>query len=457
MTIINNALSGAIAAQASLNASSQNIANLQTKGYTRQGALLTAVTAGYGAQGAGSGVKLSAMLRFSDSYKTQQMWRANAELGQRSQVQPYLTQLEQVMGDDKSSISNGVDNFFKSLNAVAEDPTSGPLRGQVVTAASALSESFNSIYAVTRNQQLSVEQQRASILPKFNTLVQNIASLNERITAAGAIGTNTSGLVDERDVAIDALSQLANIEVLEQPDGSRTVSLKSGQPLVVGKLAGSLSTDTTSGTPVLKASFGNSSYAIDDAKMGGQLGGLGNFERNTLLPLQTSIREMAEQLATAVNTQLAGGTTPAGVAGKPLFQLSGGGAGGVLSVPSDYQATDLAFAAPGEPAGDSSNLQLLIGIKQKSITLSSVGSVTIGDADTQLVGKLAIDSQQNQSLLATATTIRRQAEDDWSATSGVNRDEEAINLVEFQNMYQANMKVLAVANTLFDATLAMLG
>lgn len=457
MTILNNALSGAVAAQASLNASSQNIANLQTKGYTRQGVLLTAVTAGYSAQGAGSGVKLSAMLRFSDSYKSQQMWRANSELGQRNQVQPYLTQLEQVMGDEQSSLSNGVDNFFKALNAVGEDPTSGPLRGQVVTAAHAMAESFNSIYAVTRNQQLSVQQQRESVLPKFNTLVANIASLNERIVTAGALGTNTSGLVDERDVAIDQLSQLASIEVLEQPDGSRTVSLKTGQPLVVGKMAGSLGINTTSGSPVMEATFARSTYAIDDARMGGQLGGLGNFERNTLLPLQTSIKEMAEQMATAVNTQLAAGTDPAGNAGTPLFALNGGGAGGILSVPAGYAATDLAFAAAGEAPGDSTNLQALVAIKQQTITLTSVGNVSIGDADTQLVGKLAVDSQQNQSLLNTALTIRRQAEDDWAATSGVNRDEEAINLVEFQNMYQANMKVLAVANQLFDSTLAMFG
>jgi flagellar hook-associated protein 1 FlgK len=53
--------------------------------------------------------------------------------------------------------------------------------------------------------------------------------------------------------------------------------------------------------------------------------------------------------------------------------------------------------------------------------------------------------------------VRSQAIDDWKSTSGVNKDEEAMNLVEFQNMYQANMKVISVANTLFDATLQMMG
>jgi flagellar hook-associated protein 1 FlgK len=81
----------------------------------------------------------------------------------------------------------------------------------------------------------------------------------------------------------------------------------------------------------------------------------------------------------------------------------------------------------------------------------------VGDADTQLVGKLGMDSKQNQSLLSVAETVRLQAEESWKSTSGVNADEEAISLVEYQKMYQANMKVISVANALFDSTLAMMG
>jgi flagellar hook-associated protein 1 len=456
MTIINNALSGAVAAQAALNAASQNVANLQTKGYTRQNAVLVAVSPGIGTKQAGNGVQVSALMRVSDSYKTQQLWRANAELGRYTTQQPYLTQLEQVMGDDKSSLSYSVDNFFKALNAVGEEPTSTPLRGQVVAQAGALAESFNSIYQVTRNQQLSVQQQRDAILPKFNTLTQNIAALNQRIVAAGASGTNVSGLIDERDQAIDSLAQMAAIEVLEQPDGSRAVSLKSGQPLVVGNQAGALGIDTSSGSPQMQVTFAQSKYAVDDTALGGQLGGLGTFEKKILEPLQQSIMAMAEKVATKINDQLAAGMDSTGTPGKPMFDIAGSGATGILSLTAGYKAEDLALSADGTP-GNSDNLQLLVDIKNQTIDLPTVGNVIIGDADTQLVGKLAIDSQQNKSLLNTAQTIRQQAEDDWASTSGVNRDEEAMNLVEFQNMYQANMKVIAVANSLFDATLSMFG
>lgn len=455
MSIINNALSGSLAAQAALNTTSQNIANLQTKGYTRQGVILTAVAPASGTYGAGFGVEVSKLIRFSDSYKSQQLWRAHSDLGMRTQSQPYFTQLERVMGDEQTSLSNGVDQFFRALNAAGVDPVSSPLRQQVVTAANAMAQSFNSIYNVTRQQQISVSQQRDAILPQLNTLSANIARLNQRITEAGSLGTNTSGLVDERDQAIDALANLVAIEVLEQPDGTRSVSLRSGQPLVVGNLSGTMAMNTASGTPKLELTFAKSIFGLDDTKVGGQLGGIGDYEKNILNPLQQSLVDMADQLAAKVNTQLQAGFKPDGSAGTDLFTFNATGAGGILNITPGIVASDLAFsAAAGEP-GNSGNLQALIGIKNQSINLTSIGSVLIGDADTQLVGKLGIDSGQNQSLLETATTIRQQSEDDWAATSSVNKDEEAINLVEFQNMYQANMKVIAVANELFDATLAL--
>jgi len=457
MSINNNALSGALAAQAALTTVSQNIANSQTKGYTRQGVLLVAIAADAGSKTAGNGVQVGSLLRFSDSYKSQQMWRANSALGEHSQTQPYLTQLEKVMSDDKSSISYGIDTFFKALNAAGVDPTSSPLRQQVITAADSMSQQINSIYTLTANQLVSVRQQSEAILPSLNQSLADIAALNLQITAVGANGTNTSELVDKREQLIDGVAAQIGVEVIGNPDGTASISLKSGQPLVIGNSSATMSFETSvSGTTVLTATFGKSKFPLDATVVGGQLGGLADFQENTLKPLQKSIAEIADQMTTKVNDQLAQGFSAPGVAGKPLLVFNPSSAAGLLQIADDFHTGDLAFSADGTP-GDSGNLQKLIDIKGQPITLTSLGSVLLSDADTQLVGKLGIDSQQNQSQLATATTIRQSSEDDWKSTSAVNTDEEAINLVEFQNMYQANMKVIAVANTLFDSTLQMFG
>ena len=452
MSILSNALSGSNAAQAALGAASQNIANLQTPGYTRQGVLLSSLGSGAGVRSAGNGVEVGALMRFSDAYKNQQMWRAASDQGARAQTQPYLTQLERIMGDEGSSISKGIDSFFTALNATAVDPTSTPLRQQIITSADAMAQNFNSIANVMNNQLLSLNQQRAAIVPQANTALQNIASLNQRIATSTAAGTNVSAMIDARDQLIDGLASQMAIEVNNQADGSISISLKSGQPLVIGSMAGELATSmNAAGEQGLSLKFANSKFTLDNVAVGGQLGGLGEFEQNTLKPMQQSVSDLASALADKVNTTLASGKTMSGATGGPLFEY----ANGKLSIKQGFNATDLALSGTGA-AGDSSNLQKLIDIKSQPVNVNWVGSVLLSDADTQLVGKLGIYSQQNQALLKTADTVRAQAVNDWKSTSGVNKDEEAMNLVEFQNMYQANMKVISVANTLFDATLAMM-
>lgn len=456
MSILNNALSGALASQLALSSSSQNIANLQTKGYTRQAALLNAAAPAAGSTQAGNGVRVTSLLRFSDNYKTQQLWRTASDLGEHAQTQPYMTQLETVMGNDDASLSGGIDKFFGALNAVAGvDPTSTPLRQQVVTAAGLLAQRFNSLNNVYNSQLQSVRQQRVAIVDSANTSIAAIASLNARIANANATGSNASSLIDQRDQAIDTLASQMGLEVSDQPDGTRNVSLKSGQSLVLGGVAGKLSV-SGGADQAFSLSFAGTSFDLDVTRAGGQLGGLTAYEKDVLLPLQNNVAEMAQQVADKVNTQLAAGYTMDGSAGKPLFVYNTGSTSNMLQVASGFQTADLAFSSDGTP-GDTGNLQKLAAIKNQSVTLTGLGSVLLGDADTQLVGKLAVDSQQNKGALDTYQTMRDQAEADWQATSGVNQDEEAVHLVEYQNMYQANMKVMSVANALFDATLAMMG
>lgn len=434
------------------------IANLQTKGYTRQSALLMAVGPDASGRSAGNGVQVTSLLRFSDNYKTQAMWRANSEQGMYSQSQPYLTQLESVMSDASASLSAGIDDFFKAINAVAGDPGSTPLRQQVLTAAGLMGERFNGLNNVFNTQLTSVRQQRSALVDSANVDIATIARLNKQIIETQASGVSASSLIDARDQAIDDLSSKMALEVSDNGDGSRDVSLKSGQALVIGSMSGTLKAAPTADSPQgFSITFASSTFALDASKMGGQLGGLTQFEINTLLPLQEDVDSLAEQIATLVNEQLARGyTSPADEPnGTPLFVYTPGGGANMLKTVEGFKAQDLAFSSDGEP-GDTGNLQKLAALKSESITLPGIGKVLLSDADTQMLGELAVDSKINKAALKTAETMRVQSINDWQSTSGVNEDEEAVKLVEFQRMYQANMQVISIANSLFDATLAMM-
>ncbi|WP_137175213.1 flagellar hook-associated protein FlgK [Massilia sp. HP4] len=458
MTIINNALSGALAAQIALAASSHNIANLQTKGFTRQSALLMSLGPDASGRSAGNGVQVTSLLRFSDNYKTQAMWRANSELGMYSQSQHYLTQLESVMGDSSASLSAGIDDFFKAINAVAGDPGSTPLRQQVLTAANLMAERFNGLNNVYNTQLTSVRQQRSALVDSANVDIATIARLNKQISETQAGGVSASSLIDARDQAIDDLSSKMALEVSDNGDGTRDVSLKSGQALVIGSMHGTLKAAPTADSPqAFSITFANSTFTLDASKMGGQMGGLTQFEQNTLLPLQKDVEILAQEIATRVNTQLQLGYNAPGAApnGVPLFVFTPGNGSNMLKTVEGFKAQDLAFSSDGLP-GDTGNLQKLAALKSQPITGLSIGNVLLSDADTQLLGKLAVDSKINKASLKTTDTVRVQSINDWQSTSGVSEDEEAVKLVEFQRMYQANMQVITIANSLFDATLAMM-
>lgn len=481
MSIIYNALSGSQAAQVALTATSQNIANAKTDGYSRQGALLAAIGPRGDMHSPGSGVEVSSLMRFSDSYKVHQMWNAASDLGQHSTQQPYLSQLEQVMGDDSSSISNGLDGFFAALNAATLDPASTPLRQQVIGAANTLGARFNSLNSLLLNQQTSVQQQMGAVVSQVNLLTKDIGGLNDQIASLQATGGNASALMDTRDQRINTLAGLVGVNVVDQPDGTLSVSLRNGQPLVIGATASTMSLPSNgTGAPTLNVQFANQTFTSTGANLGGQLGGIADFLQNTLMPLQQSISNMASTVAASVNGQLAQGVDMNGNPGAALFQYDSSSANGLLTITPGIQADQLAFAAappppPPPPApipalavGDNTNLQALIALKNISVAplpatppatpLSSpIDGIPLGDANSQLLGQLGMTSQQNQSLLATAQTVSDQAKSNWATTSGVNTDEEAVNLMEYQQMYQANMKVIAVANQLFDSTLQMMG
>lgn len=457
MSMLANGLSGALAAQSALNMISQNVANSMTPGYTRQGVLLNAMPTQIG--GVGGGVKVSSLLRFADSYKNLQLWQAASNQGQYQAGQTYMTQLEQVMSDDTSNINAGIDQFFAALNAASVQPESGPLREQVLTSADALVKRFDSMQRLFTSQQTAIATQRQGIVGQLNALTQDIAALNKQIAVARSSGVTDADLQDARDEKIKSLSSLVGIQVVDTPDGGKSISLRNGQPLVIGSDAATMSGEINQ---PLTLKFVNTVFSVPDSGLGGQLGGLSDLQQQVLLPQQQTIKELGIGLGDAVNAVLAGGfAPPAATPGKPLFDTSGG----VLKL-TNLTAADLAFSANATDSGNSDNLSKLVALRQSNITITTFDSkgqatgtvsAVLGDVYTQLLGKLGVVSGLNDSQRKTSQTVLDQAQQSRDSSSAVNRDEEAVNLMQYQQMYQSNMKVVSVANDLFDSTLAMLG
>jgi flagellar hook-associated protein 1 FlgK len=446
MNMISIGLSGTLAAQLGLNTSSNNIANLMTPGYSRQGVLIASLATG--------GVYTPALIRFNDAYKTHQMWASNSQAGKYDASQTYLDQLEAAFGgsDTSGDLSLGMDNLFNSLQDASVDPTSSANRDGVIHSADGMAQAFNNMSKVFTDQVSTLEQQRQSSVDQVNSLSKSIADLNKQITDAQASGSDTSSLQDQRDQAIDQLSSLADVRVVMQDNGTADVSLTGGQPLVLGGKASTMSVDRgADGLQTISVQFGNQTFGVPADKLGGALGGLHDYEVNTLRPQMQALNDVKQKFADAFNAQLTAGYDMNGNPGKALFVYDP--ASGNLSVDSSVTADDLAFSGDPKTPGDTSNLLKLIDVQNQDVTLDGIGTVSFGTATKAMSGAIGSASQKNKQSADTASAVRAQAVSAWQSVSGVNQDEEAVSLVQYQQMYQANMKVISVANDLFQTVM----
>jgi len=446
------AYSGVRAAQIALSTTGQNIANVNTPGFSRLHTV-TGSLAGQSGLNAGGGVQVTSIRRLSSDFQNQQLWRATTEQHYYSNSQQYLTALEGLMAGDGSSISVGLDQLFAALSEASATPGSIALRQQIIDEANNLGQRFNGLNSNIDAQIKALHEQRSAMATEINGLTENIALLNRKIVESESIGGDSSALRDHRESLVNDLSQYASLRIHEVPDGSLSVALANGQPLVAGNSAGRLQvSNTISGEQEVVLAFAGTSFPLRQDGFGGAFGGLYDVEYDSLRPNQQALHDMASELTQMVNDTLATGFDLDGNAGQALFAYDASSTTAMLTV-NGLAPRELAFSSTAGESGNNEVLLDLLDLKGQTITLNG-NQVTLNDAYAGLLGQVASSSRQNQADLKSATAVTQQAQAQRDDVSAVSLDEEAVNLMTYQQAYQANMKVISTANQLFADMLA---
>ena len=449
--------SGVRATQIALTATGQNIANVNTPGFSRLTPEQHSLS-GQTATSIGGGVQVTSIRRLSSDFHNQQLWRAGTDKSYFSTNQQYLTALEGLIDSEGSSVSVGLDNFFAALSEASSTPESIALRQQIIGEAKQLAQRFNGLNNNIGTQLNALKGQRVAMTSEINGLSGNIAELNKQIREMETTGRDTATLRDYRENMVKELSQYAGIRVQEAPDGTLDVSLANGQPLVAGITAGQLKiNENVAGIQEMTLVFAKTTFPLNQDGMGGALGSLYDMENGALRPAQQDLHDMAGALAKMVNDTLAAGYDLKGESGEPLFAHNQNSISGMLMV-NDLSPEELAFSSDGQSGtgevGNNQNLLALLELKSAKVNVAG-SEVPLNDAYAGLVGRVASTSRQNQADLSAAQTVSDQAQAQRDSVSAVNLDEEAVNLMAYEQAYQANMKVISTSNDLFNAVLAM--
>ena len=213
--------SGLRASNAALNTTANNISNAQTIGYSRQqvvqqanNALRTFTT--YGC--AGAGVDTIAIERVRDSFYDVKYWNNNSKYGEYAVKEYYMKTIEEYFDDDNVSGFKTIFNkFAASLQSITTNSSSDSSKAQFIASAKSLTDYFNNMYGNLQKLQQDINLEIKQNVDQINSLAQKIATLNKQINVIELSGTTANELRDQRELLIDELSEIVDVDVTEVP------------------------------------------------------------------------------------------------------------------------------------------------------------------------------------------------------------------------------------------------
>jgi flagellar hook-associated protein 1 FlgK len=336
-----------------------NISNASTPGFNRQEVIQTTNEPLFtGAGFIGQGAAVETVRRAYDEYLSGRVLGAESNASELGLYLSEAKQIDNLLADENAGLSPALGSFFDAVQAVAADPSSIPARQSLISMGNALAARFQGLDQRLTEMRDGVNTQLISSVTSINTYATQLAAINERIIVAQAGGTGqpANDLLDQRDLLIRDLNKEIKVSTIRQGDGSTSVFIGSGQPLVVGSTRYTFVADSASNEDAervavrMQAPNGALIEMPESLLQGGRLGGLLSFRSETLDVAQNTLGKVAIGMAQNFNDQHRMGIDLKGFLGRDFFVIpsptvleNGANQGtGVLSsaiVNSDYRVT----------------------------------------------------------------------------------------------------------------------
>ncbi len=325
VSLYQTGVSGLLAAQQQLATTGHNISNVNTEGYNRQRAEQN-VSVGQvnGANYIGGGTYIEDISRLYNQFSYKEQLMNQSKLSNANSLNARLSQLDQVMSSSGNAVMGSLEQFYQSLNGVADNPTDSGLRSIVLNQANILSNNFNELTNNFVSMTKAVNGEIEQIASKVSEISEEIANINETIMQSN--GNSVSGqpndLLDKRDQLIGELSEYTRVSTVEDSNGVLTVMIGQGTTLVAGITPMAL--QVSAGDPdammtELRLVSGSSSVALNASTLGGSLAASVEFRDQHLMQTGIEIDRLAMAISATLNDSQASGLDLNGLQGANLF------------------------------------------------------------------------------------------------------------------------------------------
>lgn len=435
------ALSGLIADQGAMQATTNNVANVNTPGYSREVPILaTSDPVVLGNLTLGTGVNLQKVQSIRDPILETQIQQETQTQGQWNALVSALSQTQVNFTSSSGDIGSAISNFFNSINQLATSPADLSLRQGVLTAAGNLATAFNSTSKNLSSQRSSLNGSVAETVDQVNQLTSQIAQVNEQISRLENAGQSAGTFEDQRTQLIDQLSSLVDVSVVPS-DNTITITTATGTALVAGQQNFQLSTSPdSSGMQQVFSGTTNVTSTI----AAGQLGGLLQMRDQQLPAIENQLDTLAAALATAVNGVQTSGYDLKGNAGTNLFQIPASTAGAAANISVAITDPSLIAASSDGSSGDNGNADTMYALRNQGI----VSGQSASDYYANMVSGVGNATSNATAQQSASSLTLQQLNDERGSVSGVSLNEEAANLIQYQQAYAASAQIITAINSM---------
>ncbi len=436
--------SGVRAYQTALSTVSENIANTGTVGYTRRTTTLAEVSSVNGGINArnsatGSGVIVVGVGRSANAYRSQAVRSAGTDLGKTETSVAWMSRIESSLGDNK--LGDRLTSFFSSAQTLSADPTSVPARAVMLEAAKTAAQAVAATGKTLDTAATELDSSASQAVQSLNSLGTALAKVNDGLARTPPGSSSAAQLADQRDQLLDQMSTLTDVSTAFDDLGRATVRLggTSGTVFVVGNQSGQASF-ARNDEGAVQFAVTRDGVMTELSPTGGALAGMAEGAQR-IAAARESLNGIAIDFTAQVNAVQAQGRDLSGNPGAALFET------GTSPTDISVSLTDpRGIAAAGATGGvrDASNLAALQALR------TSGGFET---RTTTLIAGNAAALEQRKTVADAQGAIRDGAVASLASSSGVDLDSEAVDLLRFQQAYQASSRVIQTARDTFQTIL----
>jgi flagellar hook-associated protein FlgK len=442
------ALSSLYAQRKALQVTGQNIANVNTEGYSRQrveliadaGPATPAMESRYA--GPGMGVLTGHTTRLRDQFLELRGYQEHALDAGLKESQNVLSRIELAFDEPSDEgISKLISSFLAAFDDVANNPDDLAARAQLVEQGATLAAGFRQLDAALDMQRASSITELTAVIAEANVSAARIAELNQNIATAVNNGFSPNELMDQRDLLIGRLAEQIGVTV-RPGDGGHMDVFVGGTAIVRGTRATPLQVEVgTDPAQTVRVTWAGDSYP---AGVAGQAGGLLSGVNDVIPRYADGLATAAQELADAVNAVHRTGYALDGSTNHDFFVPA---AGGGIQVNAAI-AADPRLVAASATAG---------ATRDGSVAQQIAELTGVGDRYQRLVVDLGVETQAVNRRVEVQAAIVQHVDAARESAGGVNLDEEMTLMLQYQHAYDAAARFLTAIDQALDTLINSTG